>query len=469
MQKARLAIKRRDEGVSVVEVLLAATLFGTLVVAMGSAAIYGRTSTADAGDRSRATLLAEEGLEAVRNIRDNNYGNLVDGTFGLTQSANQWVLSGSSDTNGIYTRSVTVASNGANRKSITSNVSWSSGSISRQTNASTQLTNWMASIVKSWTNPGIRGTLDANGTNDAIKVATLGNYAYVVRNDGTPDFMVINISNPASPTLVGSLSLAGVPTNIAVNTIGSNIYAYVTNTSDTAELQIIEVTNPASPVLRSSYNASGAADGTAVFASGNYAYVTRKANGGNNEFVAVNVATATLPILAGWYNLNVNMNDVYVSNNAVYLVTDSDTQEVIKITAALLGLITVTSSINLPGTTNATAIAGFNETLLIGQGTTFYTANGSTMATLGSTTVTGTISDIDENPSATYAYIGTSATNAEFQVLSISNLSSPSVVGSVDVVGTASTVSGVAYNATLDLVPAASASDTQEVIVFGPN
>src|ERR1041384_6828468 len=91
-------------GFSPVEVLLAATIFGMLVTAIVGAVIYGRNSTDGAGNRSRASLLAEEGLEAVRNIRDASYANLTDGTYGIAQSANQWALSGASDTSGIYTR-----------------------------------------------------------------------------------------------------------------------------------------------------------------------------------------------------------------------------------------------------------------------------------------------------------------------------------------------------------------------------
>ena len=43
---------------------------------------FGRT-------RARAATLADEGLEAVRNIRDANFSNLTDGTFGLTTTGNQ--------------------------------------------------------------------------------------------------------------------------------------------------------------------------------------------------------------------------------------------------------------------------------------------------------------------------------------------------------------------------------------------
>ncbi|MDB5181891.1 MAG: hypothetical protein JWP13_654, partial [Candidatus Saccharibacteria bacterium] len=182
-----------SRGFSPVEIVLAVTVFGFLVVALAGALIYGMTSTAQAGDRARAVMLAEEGTEAVRNIRDASYANLISGTYGLAQSGNIWTLSGTSDTSGIYTRQIIVADNGTDRKTVTTRITWTQGSVTRQFDAVTQLTNW-AAIIKTWANAAMVKTLDLTGTLDGLKIATQGNYAYVVRADGTPDFMIINMT-----------------------------------------------------------------------------------------------------------------------------------------------------------------------------------------------------------------------------------------------------------------------------------
>ncbi|HEX6462689.1 MAG TPA: type II secretion system protein [Candidatus Saccharimonadales bacterium] len=139
--------KRSQRGFSAVEVLLAATVFGLLVSALIGAIIYGRQSTANAGDRGRANLLAEEGLEAVRNIRNANYANISNGTFGLTNSSGVWNFSGTSDTTDIYTRQITITDNGADRKVISSRVTWTTSGQARETVVTTQLTNWLAAIT----------------------------------------------------------------------------------------------------------------------------------------------------------------------------------------------------------------------------------------------------------------------------------------------------------------------------------
>lgn len=149
-------MQRHDEagsvsqwGFSAVEVLLAATIFGFLTTALVGALIYGRQSTASSGDQARAVSLAEEGCEAVRNIRDNAYSNLNNGTFGLINSSGQWNFSGASDTTDIYTRQIAITQIDSNRKNVTCTVNWTTNGIARSTSVNMRLTNWKASVASS--------------------------------------------------------------------------------------------------------------------------------------------------------------------------------------------------------------------------------------------------------------------------------------------------------------------------------
>src|SRR3989338_1390661 len=117
-----------QQGFSLVEVILSSAIFVLLVTALVGAYLYGQESPALAGNRAGATMLAEEGLEAVRNIRDAGFSNLTDGDYGLTTAGNQWNLSGSQDTSDIFSRQIVISSVDAKRKSITANVSWQQNS-----------------------------------------------------------------------------------------------------------------------------------------------------------------------------------------------------------------------------------------------------------------------------------------------------------------------------------------------------
>ncbi len=134
-----------SRGFSLVEVLLSVALFALIVVGLVGGLIYGQQTTALSGQRARAVALADEGLEAVRNIRDAGFVNLSDGTFGLTTAGNHWNLSGSSGAIDIFTRQIVISSVDAKRKNVTVNITWQqnpqrTGLVS----AVTYLTNWIA-------------------------------------------------------------------------------------------------------------------------------------------------------------------------------------------------------------------------------------------------------------------------------------------------------------------------------------
>lgn len=141
--------KLSQKGFSAVEALLASTVFAMMVTGITGAIIYGRQSTAAAGDRTRAALLAEEGCEAVRNIRDAAWANLPSaGTHYLAQSGGVWTIGSTPEpATDIYTRSITVTDVSSDRKNIACTVSWNKNNVSRQASVATQLTNWRSTII----------------------------------------------------------------------------------------------------------------------------------------------------------------------------------------------------------------------------------------------------------------------------------------------------------------------------------
>ncbi|MDP1689184.1 MAG: hypothetical protein Q8L47_03575 [bacterium] len=134
-------------GFSIVEALLAGAILALLLTAVVGAIIYGEDSAVSGGERTRALFLAEEGLEAARNIRNLNYSNLTDGTWGLSTSTNVWTLSGTSNTIENFNRQISIASVDSNTKTVTSTVSWRQNSTrSASTSITARLTNWLSSV-----------------------------------------------------------------------------------------------------------------------------------------------------------------------------------------------------------------------------------------------------------------------------------------------------------------------------------
>lgn len=209
------------KGFLLIEVLLAVTILSLLVSFVVGAAIYGEQSTMLSGARARAAFLADEGLEAARNIRDAQFSNLTDGTYGLSKATNVWTFSGSSDTTDIFTRSLAISSVTSTKKQIASTVTWQqnqqrSGSIS----LTTFLTKWQSQrgglIVYSDTTQANQNQYNAynNATNafnlrSPIAGATINGRNFIIRTSPIKNEAIVGFSNPTSPATLQILCYNG--------------------------------------------------------------------------------------------------------------------------------------------------------------------------------------------------------------------------------------------------------------------
>ncbi len=458
---------RCSGGFSVVEALLAAAIFSLFVTTFFGAYFYGQESSRLAGNRARAAQLAEEGLEATRNIRDAGYSNLTDGTHGLSTAGNQWSFSGSSDASGIFTRAVTISTVDSHRKTAVSTVTWQqnpqrAGSVS----LTTRLSEWLRSSSTSWSGVTETGNANLSGTAAGIKVAVSGNYAFAVRNNNnTSNFVSINVSTPSSPSVAATINLAGTPSNIAI----SGNYAYVTSSDNAQELQIVNISNPASPTLTGSFNAAGNGNGNGVAVSGSNAYIVRASNAGN-EFVVVNISNPASPTLVGAIGLLATGYEVAISGSYAYVASSSNTAELTVVNIATPSAPSIVGTLDLSTNTDAITVAISGSAALLGQGSTLYTANISTPISpsiLGSLGVGGTINDIAVSSDNTTAFLATANTAAEFRAVDISSLSSPSSVATIDIAGNGR-LSGVAYDSSQTVVYGVGNNSSKEFIVFSP-
>lgn len=142
------SFRSSEAGVLLVEILLAVGVFGMITLVVLSAFIYGRESTSQAGDNSRAAQVANTTVEALRNIAESSYsslGNYANGTtYYLSTSGNQWGISTTPTTlNTIYTPSFVFSNGPNNSRQVTVTVNWpkrqnQQGSVT----TTTYLSNW---------------------------------------------------------------------------------------------------------------------------------------------------------------------------------------------------------------------------------------------------------------------------------------------------------------------------------------
>ncbi|MBP6866094.1 MAG: hypothetical protein KBC12_00960 [Candidatus Pacebacteria bacterium] len=465
MKKAKLIFKLKS-GFSIVEVLLATSLFGLLVVGIAGSYLYGEESTMQSGAHSRAVYLAEEGLEATRNLRDNAFANLTDGDHGLAIQAGHYIFSGSSDISGIYTRQITVKSIDDNRKEVTANVTWNQSNLrAGDVSLVTRLTNFFAALGD-WSNPFKESLFNIAGNQNAVKVQVVGDHAYVIRaNNNSANFYIVDVSNPALPVQVGTLNLSNTPQNIFVE----GNFAYIASNSDSRELQVVDVTNPALPAIAGVYDDPGTDDGRGIYVSGGHAYMTFASG---VDFAVIDVSNPNLPAIAGSLNIANVPNEVFVSGKYAYIASSSNTTEVLVVDVNVPANPVLAGALNLPGNTDANTVSMNGSNLYVGQGNTLRvvdTSNPLALVLSGSLIVGNAITDIalDLGSAGDLLFLSSSDNATEFEVIDVSVSALPVLFGVLDTPGV-DNLNGVAYSPTLDRAFGASDNNAEEFQVFAP-
>ncbi|MCK9393344.1 MAG: hypothetical protein WCX30_02140 [Candidatus Paceibacterota bacterium] len=134
--------KNLNQGFIVVEALLAISILAMFFIALIGIIIFNRQGYENASNRQVAILLAEEGIEAARNIRDGDFALLIDGSYGLSDNEGRWSFDAGPDKVGIFTRSLVISSIEPNKKQIFSSVSWDNYGHQKSVSLTSYLTNW---------------------------------------------------------------------------------------------------------------------------------------------------------------------------------------------------------------------------------------------------------------------------------------------------------------------------------------
>jgi len=136
---------------------------------------------------------------------------------------------------------------------------------------------------------------------------------YLYLAAGLDGMKIIDISNPSSPTLVGTYTLEfGDEKAWAVKSGGGN-YVYL---GSNYHFEVIDVSSPSSPYRKSKVNSAGEVKGI-FYSGGNYAY-TSEANFGFN---IMNISNPSSVSYAGYYDPPTNdwCYNVAVSGNFAYI------------------------------------------------------------------------------------------------------------------------------------------------------
>jgi hypothetical protein len=255
-------------------------------------------------------------------------------------------------------------------------------------------------------------------------LAINGRYAYTTTWT-TETLNVIDLSNPTSPTLVGSVSTAdSQPVDVAA--AGHNVF---TVSFGSNYLDGYDVSNPTHPV-QTGYIPT-AHTPHAIALQGQYAFVAED-NGSTGLFEVFDVSTTTSLTPVSSKTTTVGCDNLFVAGNYVYTIGDSK-MEVFDITNPLAPVTKGTIATNTHPTgiyvQGRYAYVTSGNTSVAAQLQIFDISNPSSITQVGSVSLGGA----STNPQnitiqGRYGYIVDNAT-AKLQMVDVSNPTAPTVLG----------------------------------------
>ncbi len=140
-----------QKGQSLIELIVALGILVIIVSGITFLILNTYTLNREADERTRAVFIAEEGLEAVRSIRDNDWGDLPsDGDYCIALSGGNWIF----DPNpppcsqiDKFNRTITIQDLSQNKKRVSSQVTWDfEEGKTRDVSLVSFFTNWQAPV-----------------------------------------------------------------------------------------------------------------------------------------------------------------------------------------------------------------------------------------------------------------------------------------------------------------------------------
>ena len=207
----------KNHGFSLIEVIIAVAIFSIIAEGTITGFIPVLISNRQSSEIQTANGLAQEGIEAVRSIRNRDFNLLTAGPKGIGISSGLWNFSGSSDVTGNFTRQINISGT-TNPDSfiINSLVTWKFlGNDTKSFSQNTTLTNWQKAIIGTITYDGLL-VYGSGATNtpfwNSYTTSTnlLSSKATLPALTGSPRNFVVRTSPQKTEAIVGIGTSAGV-------------------------------------------------------------------------------------------------------------------------------------------------------------------------------------------------------------------------------------------------------------------
>lgn len=360
-------------------------------------------------EKTQAMFYASQAVEAVKLL---NWDNIGAGDYRLLAQGNNWGLAAGSELiNNFYTRTINVSSaqrastsNGQvygplvasgytdpDTKKIVVTMDWiSGGGIAKQEKLEAYLYHWQANrwiqtdwigganqadwsdptryfskdagiddsiagVVSlhsgflDWSQATTTDTYDTAGNFDDNDVFELNGQAYLVTEDNPAgsEFYILNVNDVYNIQLLSSLNIGSGVTAVVVQ----NNYAYISTRGNSTELRVINISNPLSPAVVFSYNLPGNSDARDIVVSESELYIAQ-----GDDLYAFSIANPASPVLLDSVDVDETANEVFVSEDNVYLATEEKDEELQIVDVTNPANLEIIGIYDLPGSLRATDV-----------------------------------------------------------------------------------------------------------------
>lgn len=482
---------------SLIEILLAIFVFTLFSTAVAYLSLDTASRATQVEIKNEALLYAEEGMEAVRNIRDRNYLDLVAGTYGLSFTADTWSLVAAPETiDAYYQRTVLIedvyrdgagdiAASGTldpETKKITVSVTWDwKGLIPKTTVLSTYLSNWTGDELMQTTCTEFSGgtytdtessasvappadncaleLLYVEGQSDffcsmeagshGTDVVVSDDYVFFTTGNTNDGLMIADRTTltdcNAEEIEVEELDIGGKGRYLAK----SGDYLYIGVQSSSNGLAVVDVSDPDNPTLVDQINLGGY--GNQPIVSGTTLFMGVEKN--SNSFVTYDISDPANPSYLGYYNPGSATRTVEVNGSYAYIGVDNSSSTLRVLDISTPASPAYVASLNVSA--KAYALEYYSSVLYMGTDNTSSSlkvvnlSNPASPSLTTSVNVSGAIQDLKVE--SNYLYAPTDVTNNALAVLNVTTPLNPVITYYADLTGKGTGVDSTADNVFLSI------------------
>lgn len=285
---------RRRRGSLLLEAIIAIGIFALFLGGIGLTLILGERTTIVSGDRMRASFLAEQQLEAVRQMQAMDFASVTTGDHGLTLGASGWSWSGTLVQNNGFTSWVTVTPKSADWIEVASNVQWNfSNTRSGSVLLTTHITDWKKiATIGNWTAMTNIAQSTILGSPEFQSVTVSGTFVFVTSDQvsGGKGLYIFDVSNPANPVRVASSFDLGASA-YGATTVDNRLY--LATADATKEVQVYDITDPTNlsiANLMNSYDLPGSGKARSIAVYGDNVFVGSLIDSPNDQLTVIRMS-----------------------------------------------------------------------------------------------------------------------------------------------------------------------------------